>query len=1092
VTVNFRPRAADTPLMDSARLDAPPRSRPNQEQALADLSLLALTEADLDALFQTTTECARSVLDADFASLHELQPDGVTLLLRAGAGWDPSEQVIGSELDSNSPATRALHANGPILVEQLAGGPRCPADSVLALHGVTSSAAMIIRGEDRPFGVVSVHSRESNAFSSEDVFFLRSLANTLAAAVARSAPDALARELASIVETSLDAIVGRALDGAVTSWNAAAERLFGYSAEEMIGRRIDILAPADRRDELDDVNARLKRGENVETFETIRVRKDGTLVDVASTVSPIRNASGTVVAASAISRDITVQKAAQAEMERLLAVEREALAAAQDADAALRKSAEQYRRLFENNPTPMWLFDPETLLFTAVNDAAVANYGYSREEFLAMSVEDIRPTEEVARLHAALADWRANPTESKTWAETWCHRKKDGTLVDVVISSHSTEFEGRPARVVLATDVTERVRSEQALRESEARHRDLFENANDLIAIVDLDSCLADVNTAFARTLGYSREELIGTSLDDLVPPEWHDRLKHANDSKLSRRRRSTVYEHELTAKDGRRIAVEAASRLIEKDGRPVGTQVICRDITERRIAARALRESEELYRLVVENSMDMIAIFDLDARPLYLSPSHADVLGYPPTELLRQSVAEMVHPDDRALATSAFAAARRGSRACPARPLRLLHKEGHYIHTEGAATPILDDNGNPRLVLATYRDITDRVLAEELSDQLRQSQKMEAIGSLAGGIAHDFNNLLTVISGYSEIALARNNRSEIHKAVEEVAAAAKSAAALTAQLLVFSRRQVALLEVVDVGALVESTERLLRRLLGEDIALEASIASGLRPIRVDPSQIEQVLLNLAVNARDAMPDGGKLSIEAENAEVGEAYAASHLGIDPGNYVAISVRDTGCGMNEQTLARAFEPFFTTKGEGTGLGLATVHGIVMQSGGYIEVDSEPGAGTTFQLLFPVAEAPRSESGAESEAADASGHSAPATILVVEDEEAVRRLTAHILATEGYAVIEAATSDEAIKVASDWTESLHLIVSDVRLPGRRGPELADELRTVHPEARLLFTSGYAEGELVADDPGRPFLAKPFTAAGLASKVREILAA
>jgi two-component system, cell cycle sensor histidine kinase and response regulator CckA len=417
-----------------------------------------------------------------------------------------------------------------------------------------------------------------------------------------------------------------------------------------------------------------------------------------------------------------------------------------------------------------------------------------------------------------------------------------------------------------------------------------------------------------------------------------------------------------------------------------------------------------------------------------------------------------------------------------------LIAKDGRRIAVE-AASRLIEVDGERVGVQAVCRDVTDRVRANELTEQLRQSQKMEAIGRLAGGIAHDFNNLLTVISGYSEIALHRDEPAEIHKAIEEVAAAAKSAGALTGQLLVFSRQQVAQPEVLDVGGLIENTERLLCTLLGEDVLLEATIAPGLNQIRVDPSQIEQVLLNLAVNAREAMPDGGRLSIEAENADVDAAYASTHLAVDPGSYVVISVSDTGCGMDEETAARVFEPFFTTKSEGTGLGLATVHGIVAQSGGYISVYSDPDVGTTFRLLFPAVRAPTAK--AEAEAVVVSGGCAGMTILVVEDEQSVRRLATRILADEGYNVLEAASPDEAVEVASDWTESLDLIVSDVRLPGRRGPELADELRTAHPEARLLFTSGYAQGERILDTE-QPFLAKPFTAAGLASKVREVLAA
>jgi CheY-like chemotaxis protein len=369
----------------------------------------------------------------------------------------------------------------------------------------------------------------------------------------------------------------------------------------------------------------------------------------------------------------------------------------------------------------------------------------------------------------------------------------------------------------------------------------------------------------------------------------------------------------------------------------------------------------------------------------------------------------------------------------------------------------------------------------------------MEAIGRLAGGIAHDFNNLLTVISGYSEIALARDDPVEIHRAIKEVATAAGSAAALTGQLLAFSRQQVLQPQVIDVSVVIERVEGLLGRLLGKDVVLTVAVQPDLRPITVDPSQIEQVLLNLAVNARDAMPDGGKLEIAVDDVDLAEADVVSSVGLEPGSYVSVTVSDTGEGMDEETIGRIFEPFFTTKSEGTGLGLATVHGIVVQSGGHISLTSAPGAGTTFRLLFPAAEGLADELQLPIAEITATGGGAGQTILVVEDEDPVRNLIGRVLSGHGYKVLAAASPEEAVEVAGGWTEPLHLIVRDVMLPGRSGPELSEKLRALHPEARALYTSGYASA-LVGEgvDPHEPFLAKPFTPTTLASKVREVLAA
>jgi PAS domain S-box-containing protein len=352
--------------LESTRDDG--RRRRN-EQVLADLSLLALSEEDVTALFVAAAESAREVLGADFASVLELLPDREVLRLWAGSGWPPLDGEVISELGSTSPVAQAMAGDGPVLIDHARAENVPASDSLLGMHGVVSSAAMVIRGDERPFGAVSVHSRRPQAFIPADLLFLRALANILAAAIGRHRAGKMEQQLAAIVESSTDAIIGRTVDGVVTSWNAAAERLFGYSAQEMIGNSIEILAPPERQDELDTVNDQLAHGQVVEQFETVRVRKDGTRIHVASTVSPIKDSSGRIVAASAISRGIGERKRAEA--------------ALLESEARARGSEEQYRQLFESSPTPMWVFDTERLCFLAVNDAAVAGYGYSRDEFLA-------------------------------------------------------------------------------------------------------------------------------------------------------------------------------------------------------------------------------------------------------------------------------------------------------------------------------------------------------------------------------------------------------------------------------------------------------------------------------------------------------------------------------------------------------------------------------------------------------------------------------------------------------------------------------------------------------------------------------------
>ena len=402
------------------------------------------------------------------------------------------------------------------------------------------------------------------------------------------------------------------------------------------------------------------------------------------------------------------------------------------------------------------------------------------------------------------------------------------------------------------------------------------------------------------------------------------------------------------------------------------------------------------------------------------------------------------------------------------------------------------------RRALREVEERRERKLADEdrtrLEEQLRQAQKMEAIGRLAGGIAHDFNNLLTAITGYSELVINSLGANLLaRKNVEHIKKAAWRAATLTRQLLAFSRRQVQHLKVLDLNAVVTNFEAMLQPLIGEDIHLETVLQPGLGLIKADPGQIEQIILNLIVNARDAMPEGGNLTIETANVELDEAYAHRHVSVRPGPYVMLAFSDTGCGMDEETQARIFEPFFTTKehGKGTGLGLATVYGIVKQSGGNIWVYSELGKGTTFKIYLPQVEG--IAEGSEPAHPGSSILRGSETILLVEDEDMVRSLAQEILEAHGYAVSEACDSTEALRICHMHSGSIHLLVTDVVMPGMSGRELAARLGTIHPETKVLYMSGYTDDAVVRHgvlNAGLVFLQKPFSANTFLRKVREVL--
>ena len=417
--------------------------------------------------------------------------------------------------------------------------------------------------------------------------------------------------------------------------------------------------------------------------------------------------------------------------------------------------------------------------------------------------------------------------------------------------------------------------------------------------------------------------------------------------------------------------------------------------------------------------------------------------------------------------------------------------KDGKQIHVSVSISPIRDSDGRIMGASAISRDISER---KRLEEQVRQSQKMEAIGQLAGGVAHDFNNLLTIISGYSDMLLsslkADNPAREI---LAEIQRAGEKAASLTRQLLAFSRKQVLEPRVLDLNAIVTDTEKMLRRLIGEDLSLTTVLAPELGRVKADPGQLEQVIVNLVVNARDAMPEGGQITIETANVEVDQAYFQTRPEVQPGSYVVLAVSDTGHGMDEATKARIFEPFFTTKGpgKGTGLGLATVYGIVKQSGGSIYVYSEPGLGSTFKIYLPLVkdEIPARKS--------SPGTNPPSrgkeTILLVEDEVAVRAITRFALQSFGYTVLEARDGQEAIRLCEEQKPAIDLLVSDVVMPEMSGRQLTERLLTMVPRLKVLYVSGYTDDAIVRHgvlEPGAAFLQKPFTPKALANKVREVL--
>jgi len=515
----------------------------------------------------------------------------------------------------------------------------------------------------------------------------------------------------------------------------------------------------------------------------------------------------------------------------------------------------------------------------------------------------------------------------------------------------------------------------------------------------------------------------------------------------------------------------------------------------ERAQQRQALQRHERLLRQIIDANPSLIFVKDWDGRFVLVNQATADVYGTTVESLVGKTdadfnpnVEEVAHflRDDREVMLSG-----RPKLIAEEPVTNPSSQETRWFQTIKVPLRVREDGSSTLLGVAT--EITER---KRLEEQLMQSQKMEAVGQLAGGVAHDFNNILTAIVGYSDLLAAELSGSPRHlDDLEEIRKAARRAAALTRQLLAFSRKQVLEPRVIDVNDVVLNLDKMLRSLISENIELKTSLAPKLDAARADPNQLEQVIMNLAINARDAMPDGGTLTIETGNATLDHAYAAQHVSVIPGDYVMLAVTDTGCGMDQQTQARIFEPFFTTKpaGRGTGLGLSTVYGIVKQSGGNIWLYSEPGQGTTFKVYLPAIQALPEDIGkpAPVEAVRHGG----GTVLVVEDDEQLRRLTHRALATQGYTVLEADRGSTALDVARRHKGAIDLLLTDVIMPDTNGRKLADTLRPARPGLRVLYMSGYPDGAIANHgmlEPGVAYLAKPFTTEAVVRKVREVLEA
>jgi PAS domain S-box-containing protein len=860
-------------------------------------------------------------------------------------------------------------------------------------------------------------------------------------------------------ESMTDAYVRVDMSGPIVEFNEVYRAMLGYERDELMALSYVDLTPA----RWHEFEARiieeqvLPRGHS-EVYEKEYRRKDGTVFPIELRTELIVDEAGAPAGMWAIVRDITQRK---------------------QVEEALREGEARYRAVVEQASEGIMLTDPEWR-FLDVNPRAGEMFGYAPEEMLGMSVLDVSTPEDMAARPLRTDELR----QGRTTVTERLVRRKDGTGFTAEISARALP-DGRVVSVV--RDVTERRRMEQALRESEERFRRVFESEMLGMVFGLQGGAVADANEYFLRLTGYSRNDLLAGRLrwNAISPVEHADRLEEAV-RQAHATGRSQPFETEFIRKDGRRVPVLCGAAFIgEAQDFGVGFAL---DLTELKRTEQRLVESQRY----LERAHELAQIGTWDADLATMKATYSDVMkrifGVPEDQgaIPFEAFSRSIHPEDWPKVERIVQLQMQGGGAWNYEH-RVVRPDGSVRVIEVTSEPVLDDAGRAIRIIGSVQDITER---RHLEQQLREAQKLEAIGRLAGGVAHDFNNLLTVILGFTETMLeSLPPGDDHHTSAEQIRTAARRAAGLTQQLLAFGRRQVFQLQVFDLNLVLGEMRGILQRLIGERIEIVLSLDPRPTLLRADRGQIEQVVLNLALNARDAMPARGRLSILTSHHGAATGAGSGRAG---GPWLLLTVSDTGVGMSPEVQAHIFEPFYTTKevGHGTGLGLATVYGIVTQSGGHIEVSSTPGVGSTFRIYLPAsAGAVEAEAGAPAAVVPGGME----TVLLVEEERAVRALMAQMLRRRGYYVLEAGGAEEALALAGRHDGAIHLLATDLVMPGLSGRELARRLSGERQGLRVLFVSGYSDERAVPRESGGApgaYLQKPFTPVIFARKVRELL--
>jgi len=1055
-----------------------------ENAAMAEIGRIISSTLNIEEVYERFVEEVRKLFPVDRIMVNILNPEDRTITMAHVFGVEVAGRRQGDVIPSTDPFLEDLIAGRSSILIQTEDeselAERYPILLSTFRAGLRSMMSIPLISKDQVIGLLHFRSTKPNAYSEKDLRLAERVGNQIAGAIANAqlfserkrAEEALKEseekfralfEQAAVGVAQIETETGRFL-----SINPRYCEIVGYTIQEMQNLSFrEITHPEDLQADLDNAKLLIEGKIRESSSEKRYYHKNGSIVWVNLTVSPMWAVGEKTNYHIAVVQDITERK-------------------------RIEEALQMTQFSVERAPESVIWIDSEGHL-DYVNEAACRSLGYAREELLSMSIWHIDPGFPQERWST---HWQELPKPGPSTRESH-HRTKEGKIFPVEITGDYLKYGDKEYHVIFARDITERKRAEEALRSSEEKYRTILETIEEGYFEVDISGNFTFFNDSLCKIIGYLKDEMMGMNNRQYMDKENAKKVYQTFNQVYTTGEPHVSFDWEIIKKDGTKRFIESSVSLIRNSkSEQIGFRGVVRDITERKKAEEALRESEERFRELYDNAPVGYFEYDSQGHITSVNRTELEMSGYIFEEMIGQPVWEFI---EEGIARQQILAKLAGTMP-PARGL-----ERTYRRKDGTTFPgivedrlILDSEGKIKGIRATIQDITERMRAEEekaaLQEQLRQSQKMEAIGQLAGGVAHDFNNLLTVIKGYSQLSLAEMKKEEpLRENIEEIKKSADRAADLTRQLLAFSRRQVMEMRVLDLNDLLRNLDKMLQRVIGEDIELATILDENLGKVKADPGQIEQVIMNLAVNARDAMSKGGKLTIETANVDLDQAYARAHVAVKPGPYVMISASDTGVGMEPEIRDRIFEPFFTTKekGRGTGLGLSTVYGIVKQSGGNIWVYSEPEKGTTFKIYLPRVDEPFEE--LKEKLVKEELPRGNETILIVEDEEDVLKLAGRILSRQGYHVLEASGGEEALRICKKRKEPFRLLLTDVVMPQMSGRQLEEQLSRVCQDFKVLYMSGYTDNAITHHgvlEKGLNYIQKPFTVESLIRKVREVL--